>query len=249
MPRYLVWPKKAWLRLRSGPLLRRLGLGIPRRHLAATAPVVAVVGADGSGKSRLTGDLTAWLGRKLVVHHVYFGQPKGGLGFKLLNKPGSMARARSGQGPGAPGTIARFTDALKWVALARKRRRLAVGAKVQGGQGELTICERYPLAEFQAMETPMDGPRLQPDQALAGVELTQYRAIPSPDLTLVLQADVDTLRRRKLDLTLEEHLDKVAAVDRLQPGPDRLVIDAGRPYDDVLLEAKTAVWKALRESR
>jgi hypothetical protein len=183
----------------------------------------------------------------VIVHHVYFGQPKGGIGWKLLNKPGSLARAQGGSGSLAK--MSRYTDALKWVALARQRRRAAIRARAQARTGEVTVAERYPLEDFFAMETPMDGPRLQPDGPLAGVEMAQYRRVPPPDLTLVLRADVDTLRGRKLDLTLKEHQAKVDAVDLLAPATDRVVIDAGRPYDEVLLAAKAALWKRLCEGR
>lgn len=250
LPRYRAAPKKTWLRFRSGPVMRRLGLSLPPRHLVGHAPVVAAVGADGSGKTRLTRDLESWLERKLVVHHLYFGQPKSGVFFKLLNKPGSMARARSGAGssPGLLGRIARFTDGVKWLALARKRLRLARLAREWAGRGEIVIAERYPLPEFFAMETPMDGPRLQPDGPFAGIEISRYRAMPAPDLTLVLDTNVDILRDRKLDLTMEEHVAKVAAVQSLEAGPGMVMIDAGRPYEEVLLEAKTVIWKTLRES-
>jgi hypothetical protein len=109
------------------------------------------------------------------------------------------------------------------------------------------IAERYPLREFFAMETPMDGPRLQPDGPFAGLEIRRYRAIPAPDLTLVLDTNVDTLRDRKLDLTMEEHVAKVAAVQSLEVAPGMVIIDAGRPYEEVLLEAKTVIWRTLHE--
>jgi thymidylate kinase len=251
LPRYRAWPKKVWLRFRSGPTVRRIGLGLPPRHLAGPAPVVAAVGADGSGKSRLTKDLESWLGHKLVVRHVYFGQPKSGLFFKLLNKPGSMARGRAeaGSSPGLLGTVARYTDTAKWIALARKRRRLARKGREHAREGEVVIAERYPLEEFFGMVTPMDGPRLQPEGPFARRELSIYEAIKPPDLTLVLNTDLDTLRDRKLDLTIEEHIPKVKAVQSLPAREGRVFIDAGRPYEEVLLTAKTAIWESLRAGR
>ncbi|MEX1124495.1 MAG: hypothetical protein WEE53_02405 [Acidimicrobiia bacterium] len=251
LPRYRATPKKAWLRFRSGRVMRRLGLGLPPRHLAVRAPLIAAVGADGSGKTRLTKDLEKWLGTKLVVRHVYFGQPKTGIFFKLLNKPGSMARNREDQGSSAGliGAVARNTDAAKWVALARKRRHLALEARDACTRGEVVIAERFPLQEFFSMETPMDGPRLQPDGPFAESEMRHYQAIAPPDVTIVLRTNLQTLRDRKLDLTMEEHTAKVVAVDALTPNDHRVVVDAGRPYEEVLLEAKTTIWKALRESR
>jgi thymidylate kinase len=205
--------------------------------------VVAAVGADGSGKTRLTRDLEAWLGSKIVVRHVYFGQPKSGLVFKLLNKPGSMARARGG----GPGSLVGYIEAAKWLWLARRRRRLALRARMAAKRGELVIAERYPLHDFHSMAAPMDGPRLQPDGHFAGFEMAQYRAIEQPDVTLVLETSLETLRERKIDLPLEEHIPKVEAVADLEDVPGRLRIDVARPYEEVLLAAKQAVWKALNE--
>jgi len=247
LPRYRAVPKRLWLRFRSTRPAKRLGWGIPPRRLPGAAPLIAVVGADGAGKSRLTRDLESWLGWKLTVRHIYFGQPKTGVVFKVLNKPGSMAR-KSGGG-GVFGRVARYTDALKWMMLARKRRNRADSARAASRAGEVVIAERFPLREFHSMDTPMDGPRLRPGDPLAGLELSQYAAIDAPDLTLVLDTDVDILRDRKLDLTVEEHHAKVDAIRSLAPGPGRIVIDAGMAYEQVLLDAKTAIWRAILEGR
>lgn len=243
LPRHRAAPKRASLLFRSSPLGKRLGAGIPPRTLAGKAPVVAVVGADGSGKSRLTRDLASWLGRYLDVRHVYFGQPKGGVVWKLLSKPGSLARRRGSD----HGRLVRWTESGKWLWLARRRRRLAAMARGRAGEGVVVIAERYPLAEFHQMETPMDGPRLARDEPFAAAEMRTYQDIPPPDLTILLDTDLETLRHRKLDLTVEEHEAKVAAVRSLPPRPGRIVLDAGQPYADVLLDSKSAIWKALRE--
>ncbi len=253
LPRRRAVPRRVWLRLRSKPLAHRLGLGIPPRRLAGNGPVVAAVGADGSGKTLLTRDLESWLGWKLTVRHIYFGQPKGGVVFKALNKPGSLARHRDPDvypPPGLTGLVVRTADRAKWLMLARRRRALSRQAATAAQSGEVVIAERYPLEDFLDMEAPMDGPRLQRDGGVAArVEIAQYRAIPQPDLLLVLRTDLTTLRARKVDLGVEEHTAKVEAVDRLAPGPGRVTIDVGNPYDQVLLEAKRAVWEVLSATR
>lgn len=95
----------------------------------------------------------------------------------------------------------------------------------------------------------MDGPRLQPDRPFARSELRHYLAIEPPELTIVLKTNLQTLRDRKLDLTVEEHIVKVAAVETLQANPNRVLIDAGQPYEEMLLAAKSAIWKAISEGR
>jgi thymidylate kinase len=251
LPWYRVAAKRVWMRFRTGRAMRAIGLGLPRRHLGFAAPVIASVGADGSGKTRLTRDLQSWLEAKLVVRHLYFGQPKTGLVFKALNKPGSMARGRDESGHPWPllERVAVYTDAAKWLMLAERRRSLARRARVAAARGEVVIAERYPIADFFDMEVPIDGPRLQPDGPLSRFEMAQYRAIPAPDLTIVLDASVQVLRDRKLDLTLDEHVAKVEAVKALGESPNRVMIDAALPYEDVLARAKSVVWEALLARR
>jgi hypothetical protein len=210
-----------------------------------------VVGADGSGKTRLTRDLESWLSWKLDVRHLYFGQPKRGVVFKSLNKPGSVARHRDPDRyppPGGFGLVVRLADDAKWLMLAARRRWLSGQASKMAGAGVVVIAERYPLEDFYSM-TPMDGPRLQERSGLVSrIEMSQYRAVAKPDLLLVLGTDLGTLRDRKLDLTVEEHIAKVDAVEALSPGPGRVFVDAGAPYEHVLLTAKRAIWEALTET-
>jgi hypothetical protein len=66
-------------------------------------------------------------------------------------------------------------------------------------------------------------------------------------LTIILDADLETLRSRKEDLTREEHIPKVEAITRLEDDQDRARIDVTQPYEAVLADAKRAVWGALSE--
>lgn len=248
LPWWRSWLRKVWLRFRNSPIGKRVGLAIPPRRLAGRAPLVAVVGADGAGKTRLVSDLTVWLGRKLVVHHVYFGQPKTGFVFQMLGRPGSLVRNRGGIIARVLGPVARRSDALKWVVLARRRRRLAIRARALGRDGQVVLAERFPLRQFFDMDVAMDGPRLR-GCPFASAERTQYEGIGEPDLTVVLRTDLTTLRDRKLDLTLDEHTPKVEAVATLSPGEGMVIVDAGRSYDEVFLEAKRAIWEAFRAPR
>lgn len=249
-----VVAKKAVLYVRGTPVAHRLGLGLGRRRLEGRAPVVAVVGADGSGKTRLTRDLEQWLGRKLAVTHMYFGQPKSGVVFKLFNKPGSLARHHTQGDIGSLGKLSRavlsISEAVKWVVLASQRRWLAFRAHRLTDAGRVVIAERYPLREFWAMTTPMDGPRLSRSGSggLAAWEGRLYEGIDAPDLVLVLRTDLETLRARKEDLPREEHTSKVEAVASLRPRDGMAIIDAGSPYDQVLLESKKAIWGAIVEA-
>lgn len=237
--------RRALINLRSSKLGRRLGVGLKRRTISGRGIVVALVGADGAGKSRVAEDITRWLGGKVEVEHLYFGQPKAGLIYSLLAKPGSLVRNR---GIGVFKPVATYTDALRWVAIAARRSRLADRARRRADRGEVVVAERYPLPEFYSMETPMDGPRLHRQSGLLGlrrIESRLYGRIPPPDLTIVLRTDIETLRARKLDLTFDEHLPKVEAVAALEPSDDREVVDAGLPYEEVLDRTKHLIWGRL----
>ena len=111
--------KKASRRLRSSRPFRKLGLGLPLKRLIGRGPVIAIVGADGSGKTRLSRDLEHWLRWKLSVRHVYFGQPKTGFGFRALNKAaGTLHRRGTSWFDSILEHTARWADTTKWLVLA-----------------------------------------------------------------------------------------------------------------------------------
>ena len=94
-PRLVAVFRRAWLRSRaSRPARSRLGWGIAAKRLSPPTPLIAVVGADGCGKTTLTTDIHHWLEWKLGAQHVYFGQPKSGFFFRALNRPGGIVRQR-----------------------------------------------------------------------------------------------------------------------------------------------------------
>ena len=118
----------------------------------------------------------------------------------------------------------------------------------------MVVAERYPLEEFFSMDAPTDGPRLQSGATsqpglFARMEMRTYRRIGRPDLVLALQADVDTLHDRKPNTPMPELRAKAAATRALAARSDVFALDAERPYEEVLLAAKTVIWGALSETR
>jgi hypothetical protein len=67
----------------------------------------------------------------------------------------------------------------------------------------------------------------------------------APDLVLAPGTDLDTLRNRKVDLSVEEHTPKAEVVQALEPGPGMVVIDSDKPYVEIPAEAQASVWRAL----
>lgn len=97
------------------------------------------------------------------------------------------------------------------------------------------------------MPEPMDGPRISkclslPIPALAKAEEGYYAKIPYPTKAFVLQVSIEELRRRKRDLSLATHKVKADAVNALAECEHISLIDANRPYPDVMLDVKRQIW-------
>jgi thymidylate kinase len=201
------------------------------RRLPGPGHLFALVGADGSGKSTLAAELRAWLGWKLDVRDAYFGIPKGSRRYRLLQR---LRRGRRGG----------WLDAERWLFVARQRLIQHRRARRHTRRGGVVIADRYPLPELWAPPEPMDGPRLA-SQGLAGRERALYARIGPPDRTFVLRADLEVLRRREPRVEPGIHARKALAVNALEDSEVRSVVDANRPYEDVLLDLKRRIWALL----
>jgi energy-coupling factor transporter ATP-binding protein EcfA2 len=250
--------RKAWFAARFSRPVRTVA-PVAKRLVPGGGPYVALVGADGSGKSTLVTDLAGWLGQKVETRVLYFGIPKESVGLRL--RAGAAARLSTlshrlrearldplaSRAHGAAEALRRS----RWLSLARHRRALDARARRLQRKGAAVIAERFPLREFWSMDTPMDGPRLG-DPAGNGHrprgsarERAIYETIGPPDQVIVLSAGLDSLLRRKPELTAATHRQKVDAVALVAERGGHEVIDAERPYDEVLLEAKRVVWRLL----
>ncbi|WP_224957134.1 hypothetical protein [Geomonas subterranea] len=222
--------------LRRLPLMPRYS---PKKTVSGGGRVFALVGADGAGKSSLVQDLDRWLSWKVQTRRVYLGIPKDG----VVHAGFALARRLAGLGlrPWA-GAL----EALLWLVVARRRRAVSLRASRLAAAGEIVLSDRFPMEEFNCMPLPMDGPRLgNSGSRFADLEASLYRQLARPDRILVLKADLEALRKRKADLPLEAHLQKVRAVNAIAEKGDTLAVDAMRGYQEVLLDVKRLVWRAL----
>ncbi|HEX5532271.1 MAG TPA: hypothetical protein VFX33_00855 [Actinomycetales bacterium] len=237
--------RRVGYRVRFDSRAQRL-LRVRRKRLAGKGLYIAIVGADGSGKSRLAADLVPWLSRKLDVLPLYFGQPKGHATWRGIRRVRRLIAS-------APATDGRDTwidrwDTGTWLYLALRRRRLDLTARRHRNRGGVALAERFPLPEFRDMALPMDGPRLAGRgrvSVASRLEARCYEAIRRPDLVIALVADLDLLRRRKPETDAVEHIGKADALLQLRPRPGLVVIEAAQPYSEVLLAAKRAIREAL----
>ena len=118
--------------------------------------------------------------------------------------------------------------------------------------GEVGLTDRFPLKNFWTMPEPMDGPRLLNEKKgihsfFSDRERVMYQSLYYPDLLIVLQVDLDVLRTRKKDLpSLPEHTLKADAINGLDKSLKNVcLIDANKPYDEVLIEVKRKIWEVL----
>lgn len=221
------------------------------------APLIAVVGCDGSGKSTLSADLLAHVRQSRRAETGYLGLGSGEQGRRIGRWPligpalqayfeGIATRLRDPTQP-IPGTLAaRY-------ALRKSRKRRAKFDQLLAARraGITVVTDRYPQVEVAGLH---DGPilagiattltlcRLQAAEEALYREMAAYR----PTLVIRLHIDTDTVMARKPDHDRTLIAAKVASVPRLTfNGAPMIDLDATMDYAEELALAKAAVDRAL----
>lgn len=225
----------------SGWLLEVRRRHRPVRHIGQGA-VVAIVGADGAGKSTVTQAVVGRLGTKLTVDRAYLGLPRDDRTVARLTMLAAVARRMRLK------RLEWTLAALRPIVVARLRRKRIRRAWDDASRGIITVTDRFPLREFDAVEPPMDGPRLTGPGTLARYERRIYAALPQePDLIVALVGDAALLAARKPgDEEPTVLAEKADAVRRLAASrPDVLAVDAAAPLNTVVDRVITAVWNRI----
>lgn len=221
------------------------------------APLIAVVGSDGSGKSTLSADLLAHIQQSRAAESGYLGLGSGEQGRRIGRWPvigpplhcfldGIADRLREPSEP-IPGYLAARYALNK----SRKRRAKFDALLAQRRAGKVIVTDRYPQVEVPGLhDGPIlagiaTSPRLAAMQAAERAlyaEMAAYR----PTLVIRLHVDVDTVMARKPDHDRGLITRKVETVPLLAfNGAPIVDIDATMPYADELALATAAVDKAL----
>lgn len=224
------------------------------------APLIAVVGSDGSGKSTLSADLLAHIQKTRAAESGYLGLGSGEQGRRIGRWPiigpplhrfldGIADRLRE---PGEP--IPGYLAARYALNKSKKRRAKFDALLDQRRAGKVIVTDRYPQLEVPGLH---DGPILAgrattPRLAAMQAEeraLYAEMAVYKPTLVVRLHVDVDTVMLRKPDHDRALITRKVETVPLLTfNGAPIVDIDATIPYTEELAIAIAAVDKALAEA-
>jgi energy-coupling factor transporter ATP-binding protein EcfA2 len=263
----------------SAALLRRwareglwLADGVNRRYLHRSVPlrrvsprggvVVALLGADGSGKSTLVAMLAHWLATKLDVVPIYFGSGDGPSSLYRLPMHLVARRLRAPIADGAPASAAKRGGLLRqlgWVpwavALAVEKQTRFRGMVRARNRGMVVLCDRYPQNQVPGFN---DGPLLGAwmtapwrfKRALAQWEASVYAAgtqVVPPDLVIKLIVTPAMAVTRKPEMTTTEVTRRVAAIRSFRFPSSTLVVelDADRPLQEVAAAVREHVWEFL----
>lgn len=225
---------------------------------AALAPLIAIVGCDGSGKSTLSVEVRDWLAHEHRAALCYLGLGSGDIGNRirawplvgpaierLLARKAAQTRTAGNAIPGTATALVVFAFSL--VRRRRFRRMLALRRA-----GVIVITDRYPQTDVAGF---YDGPGLSAARPgnrivarLAARERLMYEWMAGfrPDIVLRLNVDLATAHARKPDHRLESLRDKVAVTPRLRFGGATIVdLDGRAPLAQVRRSALEIVRRTL----
>ncbi|WP_125185136.1 hypothetical protein [Botryobacter ruber] len=263
----LRWYREATVRV-SRKLSRLLNRPILSQRINPRGGIaVAVIGADGSGKSTVTANLQSTFRQKLDVYKIYFGRGDGNMSWArrmLLRAKAVVAGAENKKKKkgtdlgvvrkrGVLGNLYKCAEAV--IVAFEKRRNLQLMQEARE-KGMFIICDRFPQNQIMGYN---DGPLLHHLLAssnplfreIAKWESEVYAAAENspPDVLFKLIADAGVVEARKPGETSLETLEaKIAGVRSLK-FDDRckvVTVDATQPLDKVLYTIKEQIWGSYR---
>jgi thymidylate kinase len=237
------WPVSLIVR----PITKRAGR---RKSPMRGGVTIAVVGADGAGKTTVIDALNDWLAWRVNTATLYLGSARpsrGTRGLKVIAR-GSRALSRVVGGD----RLARALMALRYLGDARDRLSRAVRARQLASRGFLVLLDRYPLPGELGDGRTLDGPRVRAQlgtdtrelRRLAAMEEAIYRRLPAPDHVIALHVSAAVALARKPSQDPASIAAKARALATSSwRGASVTQIDAGQPLEAVLRDARKAVWR------
>ena len=237
---------------------RHLG-GRGRMGLVSGGELIALVGADGAGKSSAVDALYRWLSPHFRVAKIHLGKPRWSWStfpvkavIKLLRHLSALrGRWKSLASPPSREERGSFGQLIWHTVTARDRYRAYQRARRLAARGTLVLCDRFPLPDIESM----DGRRARrlapawrpwPVRLLIDLEERYYAAIALPELLIVMRVHPDVaLRRRPEDPEgrVRERALEILKVDGTATGAH--LVDASLPMREVHRELKSWIWARL----
>lgn len=234
-----------------------------KKTMMSGGMTIAVIGADGAGKSTIVNELRNWLSWRLAVRTYYMGsqQPSTisrviGWGSRLIGYAYRACCVLIGEGNAKfLYRLPRLFQSLHLIAIGMDRYGRYIAGRRNASGGGLVIYDRYPLPAASMGSRFMDGPRIASMYreemgplvaALSRAEQNIYRRIRPPDHLVILQVSPHVSAQRKSNHRREMLETKCQALNRIGgKGLHATEIDADQPLDQVLIQVKTAVWDLL----
>lgn len=263
------------IQLLTGNSVKKIRKQKGSKVLLSGGTIVAIVGADATGKSTLVSETSRWLRRNFVVNTVHAGKPPSALLTVPLNilltlhrrlrrKSRSAGKLEEGSSPNTGAAHVERNNlnsliyAIRAICLAWDRRALLWKVRRASANGEIIVCDRYPTNATGMM----DSPRLLEDLTqkgfvssiynwLARLERALYRQIPPPDIVLRLNVSLETAKKRNAAREILD--DEIYLQNRHQqakgwfmPGTRSIQdIDTDLPLAETILAVKQAIWSEL----
>lgn len=223
-----------------------------RRVYPEGGKIIAVIGADGSGKSTIIQKLQSTFQQKIDVYRIYFGRSgKKSILIKSLIRLQRFFSKRNNPALKNVATFFRCLEAMLLASAKETNRRRMLKAR---NRGMLVICDRYPQSQIYGYN---DGPLLQEltrsgngmFRSFAAAEMNFYRRFEktSPDIVFKLLASVDVIESRKPGQTPRPILErKLEGIQQLEFGNGCRVINvnAALPLPNVLSIIKQEIWQS-----
>jgi thymidylate kinase len=196
-------------------VFRRLFVRKRNKIFSSGGRIIAVVGAEATGKSTLVREISDWLGKFFLTYTVHAGKPPSSsisffpnLLLPWIRKTLSGYRTSRVESRIHSDIVSYPSDdrvgdrlpllyMIRCLMIAFDRKKLLSRVLRRASRGAIMICDRYPTAVVGAM----DSPRLIPSPSsgnyyslkniLARKENSIYNQIPRPDVVLKLQVPLE----------------------------------------------------------
>ena len=230
-----------------------------QNNLDELAPLIAIIGCDGSGKSTVREEILKWVQGYGPAVAAHLGKQSGNIGRAIAKLPliGNLldkyiARktdsTRAQRDKKTPGVLV----ALIIYAFSIRRLRRFKKMMVLRKQGFIIVTDRYPQLEFPeaydgtGLSTAAPGNAFVRWLALRESVLYEWMTGFRPDLVIRLNIDLDTACARKPDHRRELLRDKIAITPKLTfNGANIVEIDSSQALPEVIEQTKAAVAKTM----